>query len=76
MTTITMRHINQYNNKQNPVFFRILASAVPPRCCPCMADAEFDITDANGRPTDGSVVRPALTCGEMCDPRVLWLAIS
>lgn len=35
-------------------------------CCPCMGDAEFEITDADGEPTAGSVVRPALTLGEMC----------
>jgi len=35
-------------------------------CCPCFADAEFLITDADDEPTAGSVVRPQLTLGEMC----------
>jgi len=35
-------------------------------CCPCFADTEFEITEADGEPTAGSVVRPQLTCAECC----------
>merc|ERR1712217_344063 len=34
--------------------------------CPCCCDATLDITTADGDDTGGSVVRPSLTCAEMC----------